>query len=82
MDADDQADGRTWRVSVDAGRCVGSGVCAAAAPGHFRVVQGTSRPRAALIEPDEAAVGAADLCPVEAIAIRTASSGDLISPRA
>ncbi|GAA4681858.1 ferredoxin [Phytohabitans rumicis] len=68
-----------WRVSVDPERCVASGMCAATAPGRFAIVDGVSRPISGLIDPDDAVVDAADMCPVEAIEVRT-PTGHLIAP--
>lgn len=69
----------SWRVSVDPGRCIGSGVCAGTAPRHFVLVDGLSTPVAGTVEPDDAVAAAADSCPVEAIAVRDAD-GTLIAP--
>ncbi|MDT5035405.1 MAG: ferredoxin [Micromonosporaceae bacterium] len=70
----------SWRITVDGDRCMGSGVCAGVAPGHFRVDAGTARPLAELIEPDDAACDAAESCPTEAITVRDAATGDLVAP--
>lgn len=75
------ATGVRWRISVDADRCIGSGLCAATAPGHYRVVGGVSQPPAGPVEPDDAALDAADCCPVEAITVRDATSADVLAPR-
>jgi ferredoxin len=68
-----------WTLSVDAGRCIGSGTCVGTAPRHFALVNGTSTPVAERVEPDDDAIAAADLCPVTAIIVRD-SDGRLISP--
>jgi len=52
-----------WRLSVDAGRCIGSGLCASTAPRHFRLEGRVSQAVAELVEPDEAVRDAADFCP-------------------
>ena len=70
-----------WRVSVDSGRCIGSGLCAATAPAYFQIVDGTSRPPADPIGPDDAALDIADSCPVEAITVCDAATGEVLAPR-
>lgn len=57
-----------WHVSVS-GRCVGAGLCLATAPGSFRLVDGRSAPRRPVMRPDDRVSAAADLCPMEAIAV-------------
>lgn len=58
-----------WTVTVDGDLCQGSGVCAAAAPGHFRLDDGRSRPVQDVVEPDDIVLDAAETCPAEAIAV-------------
>ena len=44
----------TWRVTVDAGLCISSGVCLGTAPGRFRFDESEhATPVRALTEPDE-----------------------------
>lgn len=69
-----------WRVSVDPRRCIGSGICAGAAPEHFVLLEGLSQPLAALVEPADAVLDAAGSCPMEAIEVRDADNHRLISP--
>jgi ferredoxin len=58
----------TWRVKVDTGLCISSGLCLGTAPGRFEFDEsGHSTPVRALIEPDEQVRDAAAACPVEAI---------------
>ena len=58
-------------VTVDAGQCIGCGMCAYAAPGIFRM---DNRVSTVLPNPDETqsdrAAGAANRCPVNAIKIQ------------
>ena len=58
-------------VTVDAGQCIGCGMCAYAAPGIFRM---DNRVSTVLPNPDETqydrADGAANRCPVNAIKIQ------------
>jgi ferredoxin len=68
-----------WRIEVDPGKCIGSGMCAGVAPGHFRVEGGVAVPLAASVVPDDAVVDAAESCPVEAISVHDAD-GHLVAP--
>jgi ferredoxin len=69
-----------WRVHVDATRCIGSGICAGTAPGHFVLVDGLSRPLAERVAPDEVLVDAADSCPVEAVVVSEVDTLRRIAP--
>jgi ferredoxin len=69
----------TWRLTVDQDRCAGSGLCAATAPGHFRLSAGKSRPLSTLVEPDDTLIDVAELCPREAITVHDAA-GILLAP--
>jgi ferredoxin len=71
-----------WRVGVDPKRCQGTGVCAATAPGHFRVVDGRSRPLAELADPADVVLAAAESCPVEAITVHDTETGEVLAPEA
>ncbi|WBB99619.1 MULTISPECIES: ferredoxin [unclassified Solwaraspora] len=68
---------RSWQVSVDEQRCVGSGICAGTAPGHFSLVDGVSQGPASDIDPAETVIDAAESCPVEAILVRDADGTPL-----
>jgi ferredoxin len=70
-----------WRLSVDAERCIGSGLCASAAPHHFRLDGRVSQAVAEVVEPDEVVRDAADFCPAEAIEVRDAGTAELIAPQ-
>jgi len=69
-------------VRVDRDRCVGTGLCAATAPADLALgADGrarTLRERAA--ESDEL-TEAAEMCPVEAISVWLASTGEQVAPR-
>jgi ferredoxin len=66
----------TWRVTVDSGRCIGSGICIGTAPDRFRFDDKQhSTPVAGLIEPDDAVRDAAVSCPVEAVSLMDADTG-------
>jgi ferredoxin len=58
-----------WKITVNRDACLGSGVCAATAPRHFRLDDGKSRTIQQDIEPDDTILDAADTCPAEAITI-------------
>ena len=67
----------TWRVTVDAGLCISSGVCLGTAPGRFRFdASEHSTPVRALTEPEEQIRDAALSCPVEAITLTDAATGE------
>lgn len=69
-----------WRLDVDRGTCIGSGVCVGNAPNFFRFVDDKSQPVAERVERDEAVIDAAESCPVEAITVTDVESGDVIAP--
>jgi ferredoxin len=67
----------TWRVTVDTGLCISSGVCLGTAPDRFRLDESQhSSPVRALTEPDEQIRDAAFSCPVEAILLTDADTGE------
>ena len=69
----------TWRVRVDAGLCISSGMCVATAPERFAFDPSQhSRPVSELIDEDEAVRDAATSCPVEAISVTDAETGAAI----
>lgn len=70
----------TWRVTVDRDVCIGSGMCASLDPAHFQLVDHKSSPVSELTEPAEEAVDAAENCPVEAILITNAATGETVAP--
>ncbi|GGP96060.1 ferredoxin [Streptomyces roseolilacinus] len=59
-----------WKVGVDPGLCMGSGMCAALAPDLFRLEGTYAEPVRTEIPEDERALDAADSCPALAIAVR------------
>jgi ferredoxin len=65
---------------VDTTRCIGSGICAGTAPGHFVLVDGLSRPLAERVAPDDVLVDAADSCPMEAVIVSEVDSLRRIAP--
>ncbi|MGW7514343.1 ferredoxin [Streptomyces sp. NPDC054796] len=71
----------SWHVEVDPDSCAASGVCAGIAPHLFRLEGDTAEVVAADVEPDEAALDAADLCQTMAITVVEAENGGRIGPR-
>jgi ferredoxin len=69
-----------WRITVDRGTCIGSAVCVGTAPARFALNGGTSEPIDAEIDPDEAAIDAAESCPMEAIRVVEIGSGKVLAP--
>ncbi|WP_262283209.1 ferredoxin [Micromonospora sp. MA102] len=69
-----------WQLHVDPTRCIGSGICAGVAPGHFVLVDGLSRPVAERIAADESVLDAAESCPLEAIIVSEVDSLRRIAP--
>jgi ferredoxin len=69
-----------WKLAVQAETCVASGMCAAMAPKHFILDGPHSRPLLDETDPDDDVIDAAESCPVEAITVRDAATGELIAP--
>lgn len=67
-----------WRIEVDTSRCTGSGMCAGLAPGQFHLTDGRSRPATDEIAPDTAVASAAECCPMEAIVLTDAATGQSV----
>jgi ferredoxin len=68
-----------WKIDVDAGSCIASGMCAALAPATFTLNGPHAVATAGEVEPDEVLLDAADSCPAAAITITEA--GAEIGPR-
>jgi ferredoxin len=68
-----------WKVTVNRQACLGSGVCAATAPNHFRLDDGKSRTIQDDIDPDDIVLDVADTCPAEAITVHDAT-GHRLAP--
>jgi ferredoxin len=66
-----------WKVTVDRDACLGSGICAATAPEHFRLDNDRSRPINDVISPDNVVLDAAETCPAEAITVYDAAGRQL-----
>jgi ferredoxin len=69
-----------WDISVDGVRCIGSGLCASAAPDHFVLEVDHSVPVRGRIDAAEVVIDAAECCPMEAITVRHAADGRIIAP--
>ncbi|MFF9591068.1 ferredoxin [Streptomyces sp. NPDC014646] len=73
--------GDRWAVEVDRGLCIGSGMCVNHAPDGFALdTARQSRPAAPETDADERVLAAAEGCPVEAIMITLADSGEVVFP--
>ncbi|SBT43758.1 ferredoxin [Micromonospora auratinigra] len=69
-----------WTVDVDREACIGTGVCAGAAPRQIEIRDGKAAALAPQTDPDDAVIDAADMCPMSAITVRDAASGVLLAP--
>ncbi|OAP25111.1 MULTISPECIES: ferredoxin [Amycolatopsis] len=69
----------TWKIEVDGGTCIGSGMCAALLPETFVLDGATARAVAETVEPDETVLDAADSCPAMAITVR--DGAEVVGPR-
>ncbi|GAA1218284.1 hypothetical protein GCM10009665_05230 [Kitasatospora nipponensis] len=70
-----------YAVTVDRARCVGTGFCAAAAPDDLALAEdGRARARHGGTDALAAVTEAAELCPVEAIAVHRAATGEQVAP--
>ncbi|MFF7635465.1 ferredoxin [Kitasatospora sp. NPDC008050] len=68
-------------VSVDRARCVGTGLCAATAPADLELgPDGRARPRRPRSDAVDEVTDAAELCPMEAIAVHRAATGERVAP--
>ncbi|MEV4439938.1 ferredoxin [Streptomyces sp. NPDC049577] len=66
-------------MTVDRGRCMGSGICAALAGSFFTLEGDRSRPVSGETAPDETVLDAADSCPAGAITVT--EDGRVVGPR-
>jgi ferredoxin len=73
--------GDRWHIEVDRSVCIGSAQCVHRASGAFRLDSARqSRPVAPDADAREQILRAAENCPVEAIAITLAGSGEPVFP--
>jgi ferredoxin len=69
-----------WRVHVNSD-CIGSGSCVGIAPARFELGDDNrSHPLAEEIEPDDAVLDAVASCPMEAITVVDAATGETVEP--
>ncbi|WP_105967924.1 ferredoxin [Streptomyces geranii] len=70
-----------WSVAVDTRLCVRTGLCAASAPERFELDErGQGRARSATLPASEDVLEVAESCPIEAIAITDADTGERVFP--
>ncbi|MFF0393983.1 ferredoxin [Kitasatospora sp. NPDC004615] len=68
-------------VTVDQSRCIGSGLCARTAPDALTLApNGRATPLHPTATPSPDLTEAAEMCPVEAIAVHHATTGELLAP--
>ncbi|MEU3227112.1 ferredoxin [Streptomyces sp. A0958] len=73
--------GDRWSVEVDRGVCIGSGMCVNHAPDGFRLDSARqSHPVDAEADANERVLAAAEGCPVEAITLTLAGTGEVVFP--
>ncbi|MHC5906000.1 ferredoxin [Streptomyces sp. S6] len=73
--------GDRWRLDVDRSLCIGSAQCVHRTGGFFRLDEGRqSRPAEVETDANEGVLEAAENCPVEAISIALAGSGEVVFP--
>lgn len=70
----------SWLIEVDRRACIGSGMCAGTAPEHFELRDGCSHPLRSPVRPADEVRDAAESCPVEAITVQDAESGEIVAP--
>ncbi|HSA53660.1 MAG TPA: ferredoxin [Yinghuangia sp.] len=70
-----------WKATVDQRVCVRTGLCAATAPGEFDLDErGPGRATADPLPATQAVRDAAESCPVEAITLSDATTGERVFP--
>ncbi|OKI05438.1 ferredoxin [Streptomyces sp. CB02923] len=75
--------GPRWRVAVDRSVCIGSGLCVATAPGGFELdAARQSHPVRDERDASDDVLAAAEGCPVEAITVTLADTGEAVFPPA
>ncbi|MGI5460821.1 ferredoxin [Streptomyces sp. CA-249302] len=70
-----------WTVTVDRRVCVRTGLCAASAPAEFELDEGgQGRARTRTLPASELVLEVAESCPIEAIGIEDAETGERVFP--
>lgn len=73
--------GNRWKVTVDPRVCVRTGLCAASAPTEFELdEQGQGRATSETLPASEEVLEVAESCPIEAISIVDADTGEVVFP--
>ncbi|MFJ8078521.1 ferredoxin [Streptomyces sp. NPDC096176] len=73
--------GDRWHIEVDRSVCIGSGMCVGQAPTVFELDSARqSHARAEVAAAGEQLLAAAENCPVEAITLTLADSGEPVFP--
>jgi ferredoxin len=72
--------GTTWRIAVDRPVCIGTGVCAGAAPGEIEIREGKAFAPNPEVGPSDALLDAAEMCPMAAITVTDAVTGRVLAP--
>ncbi|MGH3863824.1 ferredoxin [Actinokineospora sp.] len=68
----------TWKLEVNAGACMASGLCAGIAPDHFTLEGVSAVANTPEVEPDDDVLEAAESCPAMAISV-TENGRDLLA---
>ncbi|MFD4507320.1 ferredoxin [Streptomyces sp. NPDC058457] len=70
-----------WTVGIDKRMCVRTGLCAASAPEEFELDEdGQGHARSAILPASEEVLEVAESCPIEAIGITNADTGERVFP--
>jgi ferredoxin len=72
--------GQELSITVDRTVCMGTAMCVGTAPDRFTLVDGKSSAVADRTPFDDDVLAAAETCPVEAITVRDAATGEVIAP--
>jgi ferredoxin len=81
MREEEMMDGTDWRLRVNHSRCMGTTICATTAPGRFEInSDGQSEPVAETAAAATDVMRAAELCPMEAISVALADTGEELFP--
>ncbi|MFF0081787.1 ferredoxin [Streptomyces canus] len=73
--------GESWKVTVDPRVCVRTGLCVASAPKEFGFdEQGQGRAISETVSASEEVLEVAESCPIEAISLADAESGEPVFP--
>ncbi|HLI39303.1 MAG TPA: ferredoxin [Streptosporangiaceae bacterium] len=70
-----------WRVAVDRGTCMGTGMCRGTVPGLFAAGDdGKTVVTRDAVPADARVLDAAETCPAEAITVTDAATGEVLAP--